>query len=175
MMHRSILLLWAISVSSYAAELSEHSPDSVIYLTKNTNRNQVHYGVHVDQSCRPMRKKPVYAYWRMLEKGPHETAGLMFWEQPGYGVKQPKQVNREVNSGSFEFLIRGVPQRRLRLETFTTDNGCRARAYTRIGDQEAVFERIEIEVSGWANVHKVEIFGRNELTGEVVSEITHQD
>ena len=175
MIHRPIILLWVISMTSYAADLPQHPPDSVIYLTKNTNRNQVHYGVHVDESCRPKRKDPVYAYWRMLEKGPPKTAGLMFWEQPGYGVKQPKQVHRETDSGSLEFMIRGVPQRSLRLETFATDSGCRARAYTRIGNQEALFERIEIEVSGWANVHKVEIYGRNERTGEVVSEITHQD
>ncbi len=41
--------------------------------------------------------------------------------------------------------------------------------------QEAVFQRIEIEVSGWANIHKVEIFGVATATGLGVSEITHAD
>ena len=166
-------LAWAPLLA--ASGLPAQDPDSVIYLTKNTNRNQVHYGVHVDAQCRPLARKPVYAYWRMLEEGDDARATLMFWEQPGYGVKQPRDISREDDSGSFEFTIRGVPERRLRLETFAVDGACRARAYTRIAEQDALFQRIDIRVSGWANVHRVEIFGVGLENGLPVSEITHLD
>ena len=99
----------------------------------------------------------------------------MSWEQPGYGVKQPKEINRNEHGGSFTFHVRGVPERKIRLETFMADNRCRARAMTTIADEDAVFQRIEIDVSGWANVHRVEIFGISVESGKPVREITHQD
>jgi hypothetical protein len=161
--------------SVMAGDLPDTSVDSVIYLSKNTNKNQVHYAVHVDESCRPAKAKPVRPYWRDLEIGQDATSKLMFWEQPGYGVRQPKEVNIHDNGGSFTFHVRGVPERKIRLETFMLRNQCRARATTTIADEDAVFQRIEIDVSGWANVHRVEIFGVSVSTGNPVREITHQD
>jgi hypothetical protein len=111
----------------------------------------------------------------MYEKGPEERARIMFWEQPGYGVRQPKSVQRADGGGHFEFTIRGVPERRIEMETFTLGSSCRARAYIEIDGQRAVFSKIAIVVSGWANVHRVEIFGSRVSDGSSVSEITHQD
>jgi hypothetical protein len=158
-----------------AAELPAADPASVIFLSKNTNRNQVHYGVQLDDRCQPEGNNPVLAYWRMLELGTEVTEGLKLWERPGYGVRQPKSIARSGEGGNFLFAIRGVPDQEIRLETFSTPAGCRARALTTIAGQEAVFQRIEIEVSGWANIHKVEIFGVATATGLGVSEITHAD
>jgi hypothetical protein len=112
---------------------------------------------------------------RELEKGEHETAKLMFWEQPGYGVRQPHDLSTTREGGSFLFKIRGVPEREIRLETFRRGDVCRGRAYTTIDNQTAVFQRIEIDVSGWANVHRVEIFGVSVETGSLLREVTHQD
>jgi hypothetical protein len=164
-----------LPVAIHAAELPVQTLDSVLFLAKNTNNNQVHYGVKVDDRCRPLEKDTVYAYWRMLEEGPDERAGLMFWEHPGYGVRQPQQVHRGTDSGSLDLVIRGVPERTIELQTFTTNAGCGARAFTRIGAEKALLLRINIEVSGWANVHKVEIHGVSVAAGQTVSEITHQD
>jgi len=172
---RLIFCLVLLPAPVSAAEEVSFDTESVVFLTKNTNSNQVHYGVRVDQNCRPVKRKPLRVFWLMLEKGPAETAGLMFWERPGYGVRQPKQVHQDTDSGNFEFVIRGVPERALTMQTFTSAAGCRARVTTRIADQEAVLQRIDIEVSGWANVHKVEIFGLSLIDGKPLNEITHQD
>jgi len=167
------LTVLVLATSSLADGFS-YETDSVVFLTKNTNANQVHYGVRVDESCRPVRRRPVQVYWRMLEKGPDETAGLMIWERPGYGVRQPRDIRHGTDSGSFDFVIRGVAKRKLTMETFATDDGCRARVTTVIAGQQAVFERIDIEVSGWANVHRVEIFGLDIASGDAVSEVIRQ-
>ena len=169
------VLLILIGGMASAGETTVRDTDSVIYLTKNTNRNQVHYGVNVDEHCRPLQQDPVYAYWRMLEKGPEETDKLMFWEQPGYGVRQPGAVTRDTDSGSLPLVIRGVPERSILLQTFTTPGGCGARALTDIAGQKAQLVRIDIEVSGWANVHRVELHGILAKSGEPVSEVAHQD
>lgn len=148
--------------------------ESVIHLRKNTNGNQVHYAVRVDEACRPRAADPVYPYWRMLETSEVETEDLRFWERPGYGVVQPEDVHRGISEGHFDFRIRGVPERLIRVETFRSGGVCRARAYTEIRGGRAIFEYIEITVSGWANVHRVEIFGISS-DGESVSEITFED
>ena len=164
-----------LCLATHANDLPVRSLDSVIFLTKNTNNNQVHYGVNVDEQCRPTAKDSVYAYWRMLEEGPKERDRLMFWEQPGYGVRQPEKVNLDTDSGSLALVIRGVPDHKIRLETFTSESGCSARAFTSISGEEALLERIDIHVSGWADVHKVEIHGISVSSGLAVSEVTHQD
>ena len=175
MRHFVILFLCLACAAVRAQGLPVQPLDSVIFLTKNTNNNQVHYGVHVDDKCRPLETKPAYAYWRMLEEGPKERAKLMFWEEPGYGVEQPEEVKRGVDTGSFELLIRGVPERNIRLETLTTETGCSARAFTSINGRNAVLQQIDIHVSGWANVHKVEIHGVDEQTGKAISEVTFEE
>lgn len=174
---RSLIVALACTacLATEAEELPVRPLDSVVFLTKNTNNNQVHYGVNVDRQCRPSEEDPVYAYWRMLEEGPDAQDELKFWEQPGYGVRQPEEVERNTDSGSLALVIRGVPDHKIRLETFTSDRGCRARAITSISGEEAILLRIDIEVSGWATVHKVEIHGTSLSSGLEVSEVTHQD
>lgn len=83
--------------------------NSVVHLSKNTNNNQVHYGVDVDADCRPATRRPVNVYWLMLENGPEVLEGLRLWEQPGYGVRQPEEITYTEYGGRFHFRIRGVP------------------------------------------------------------------
>ncbi len=172
MMKYVVFFLLFFSFNLCADEPVHFSTDSVIHLRKNTNNNQVHYEVRVDESCRPLKRKPVRAYWLMLEKGIDQTEKIRFWERPGYGVRQPRTVQWVEGGGNFEFRIRGVPERVITLETFSTTEGCRARATIMINGERALFEWIEIDVSGWANVHRVEIFGRSITSGEAVREIT---
>ena len=68
-----ILIASFIVIGSSADEIKNFPVDSVIHLRKNTNNNQVHYAVKVDDNCRPLLKKPVLGYWLMLENGKNET------------------------------------------------------------------------------------------------------
>ncbi len=168
------IIVSVMMLGSHSDAAKTFSVDSIIHLRKNTNNNQVHYAVRVDDACRPLSKNPIRAYWRMLEIGENETENLRFWEQPGYGVTQPERVHLGETNGYFDFRIRGVPERLIRVESFRTNGECRARASTNIADGRAIFEYIVISVSGWANIHRVEIFGISS-DGENVSEITFQE
>jgi hypothetical protein len=171
-MTRLYLIVRLVLLLPMSAAAQDYPVDSVVHLRKNTNSNQVHYGVSVDGNCKPVAPRPMKAYWLMLEKGPQITEDLRLWEQPGYGVRQPEQLEQSETGGRFLFFIRGVPEKQIELETFAADTGCRARAFTQINNERLVLERIEIEVSGWADVSKVEIFGID-ADGNPVSEITH--
>ncbi len=41
----------------------------VFSIAKSENKNQVQYVVRLDAHCAPVGPAPVFAYWRMLEKG----------------------------------------------------------------------------------------------------------
>jgi len=121
--------LLALIISPVSSLAQDSFPiDSIIHLRKNTNNNQVHYAVNVDQQCRPESRRTVRAYWKMLEEGPDVTEGLQLWERPGYGVRQPENVTRHKNGGEFVFQIRGVEDQPIKVEVFKSDAECRARA-----------------------------------------------
>ena len=174
-MAKALLFLSFLFLASAAAASNFAPVESVFHLTKNTNRNQVHYGVEVDSDCQPDGRKPLTPYWLMREQGDGITEKLRFWEQPGYGVRQPEAVNETETGHRFEFVIRGVPEKQLEMTVLAEEGQCVAHAVTDIDGIPAVLNRIDIEVSGWANVHRVEIFGTAVDDGRAVSEITHQD
>ena len=67
---------------------------SVFYVAKSENRNQVHYGVHLDASCSPVGTAPVFPYWRMLEHGPLAAEPLLQREVDAYGVAEQHVTER---------------------------------------------------------------------------------
>lgn len=74
-----------IALPSVSQQLPVARVQSIFHIAKSENRNQVHYGAHVDEACRPIGAAPIYAYWRMFERSPTRTEALLDREQPGYG------------------------------------------------------------------------------------------
>src|SRR5215471_13225370 len=64
---------------------------SVFFIAKSQNRNQVHYGIRLDRSCRPSGERPVFAYWRMLENH-GELEPLLPVETTAYGLLDEQTV-----------------------------------------------------------------------------------
>ena len=75
---RAALLLFALG--SYARAADGDPPPAgglsvaLFSIAKSENRNQVQFVVRVDKRCAPVGTAPVSAYWRLLEKGPTQTA-----------------------------------------------------------------------------------------------------
>jgi hypothetical protein len=82
-------LVVALFHAGGAACAEPRAPDTfvpVFSIAKSENRNQVQYGLRVDARCAPAGPAPVSAYWRMLEKGPAQTAPLLSREVSAYGL-----------------------------------------------------------------------------------------
>lgn len=126
--------------------------DSVFFIEKSENRNQVHYGVKVDAKCAPVGEAPVYGYWRNLEEGKDARSPLLSIEQRGYGVDIERARSRPTGGGSVQFSLRGLAGRRIVIDTFTTPEGCRAVAASRILDQVAELRSIYVELGGLLNL-----------------------
>lgn len=62
-----LFMMFSLLASSITA--SAQRIDSMFFVTKKQNRNQVHYAAN-SINCRWIGTRPVHAYWRMLERGP---------------------------------------------------------------------------------------------------------
>ena len=145
-MGAGVLLVVGVALAANAPTPGAHPPASVFHIAKSENRNQVHYGVRVDDECRPVGDNPVYGYWRDFEVGPNARSELLSREQPAYGLTRPKFVEQRDEGGTVSIGLRGFPDRSIRIETFREGATCRARALTKIGGQVAVLDTIYVEL-----------------------------
>lgn len=65
------------STAVASADPPSSGPTPVFSIAKSENKNEVQYVVRLDDGCAPVGSSPVSAYWRMLERGPTQTAPLL--------------------------------------------------------------------------------------------------
>jgi hypothetical protein len=150
--------------------LPGNSVRSVFFISKSENRNQVHYGVRVDDHCRPEGEKPMYGYWRDFEVGPTATSALLKHEQSAYGLTDPRWVRPAQEGGQIRIGLRGFPDRPLTVETYRGRDGCRARAYTTIKKSPAVLRSIYVEIGFLFSIDYVLLRGYIAADGRAVEE-----
>lgn len=142
----------------------------MFHIAKSENKNQVHYGVKVDEECRPLARTPVYGYWRELEQGPAATSPILKHEQPAYGLTRPRSIQHVTSGGTVEIGLRGFPDRQVRIETFRNGSGCAARAVTKIKGQPAVLQSIYVELGFLFSIKFVVVRGLALSNGQPVEE-----
>jgi hypothetical protein len=135
-------------------------PSSVFFVQRNKNRKEVHYGIHLDEQCRPVGDEPVYNYWLRPSKGGSVTEPLTFFQETGYGVKRQK-----VSSTQVEVVLKALPDRRIIVVPSSQGGRCRARAYMEIAAQLSRFEKAYVfaeEGFVLPTVKYIDLFGRAE-------------
>lgn len=155
------LTIVLLSTRTAAEPSSPNSYDGINLFTisKSENRNEVVYAVRVDRNCVPMGTTPVFAYWRMHEKGPAVTEPLLGVEEPAYGMARERELALGANGGTFEIALRAMPNRPIVVQTKREDGACRAWATLSIAGTEAtlfnVYARLRwfgveyLLLSGW--------------------------
>jgi hypothetical protein len=157
-------------VASAARALPGNPVQSVFFISKSENRNQVHYGVRVDARCRPHGPRPVYGYWRDFEDGPTATSRLLDHEQSAYGLTAPRWVRPAQEGGQIRIGLRGFPDRPLTIETFRAESSCRARAHTIIARAPAVLRSIYVELGFLFSIDYVLVRGHSAADGRPLQE-----
>lgn len=137
------------------------SADSAFFITRSTNRNQVHYGIQVDENCRPQGPQPVHAYWRMLEKGEKDVEPLLGREGPAYGLADGQRVEALPSGWRVQVRLRAWPNRTIDVDVFRENGRCVARAWTRMEGRVAQIERIFVKTSWPTGVDYVLLSGRD--------------
>ncbi len=147
-----------------------HDVASVFLVAKSENRNQVHYGVHLDASCSPVGATPVFAYWRMLENGPLATEPLLSREVGAYGVGEQQVVERRAEGGRVSLRLRALPSRPITIETRARDGVCEATATMAIGGAAASLRRVYAQLRWPFGVDHLVLSGKSLADGRTVEE-----
>ena len=117
-------------------------------IAKSENKNQVQYAIRVDEHCAPESGAPVFAYWRMLEKGPDQTEPLLARELDAYGIASQAAVARNAEGGKVSLVLRAVPSRTILIETWHSGTRCQAVATLSIGGAPAHLFNVYAKL-GW--------------------------
>jgi hypothetical protein len=158
-------------VRAAPAEVDAGRPlTSVFFIAKSENNNQVHYGIKVDERCRPKGETPLYAYWRDLEVGPRATSPILKHEQPAYGINRPFWVKSEAHGGRVRVSLRGFPDRPLIVESFRVGDQCRARALTTIRQRSALLRSIYVALGFLFSIDHVVVHGLTVPDGQPIQE-----
>ena len=105
---------------------------SLFFVAKSENRNQVHYGLRLDDSCAPAGGAPVFAYWRMFERGPLATEPLLPREVPAYGVAAQRAEQDKEGAWRVVVTLNALPARPILVDSRGDARGCSAKARTSI-------------------------------------------
>lgn len=165
-------LLLVPRVAPAELERQMRSTPSAFFLSRSENQNQVHYAVHVGEDCRPLGPAPVYAYWRMLEKGERETEPLLDIEVPIYGVADEQPVVAIEHGWRIRIQVKAHPDRPIEL-TVTREKGmCTARAWMTLEGSHAQLDQIFVRTRWPFQVDYVRLSG-TAPDGHAVSELIH--
>ena len=160
----AIAVVFAACVLVPCVARADGTLTSVLFVSKSENKNQVHYGVHLDDRCEFTSGAPVFAYWRMLERGPNATEPLLPREQRGYGI-----AKQEVHGDTVRFMLRALPARPITIYVSRTPDGtCTARAETTIAGVVARLFNVHIAL-GFLRIDHLLLTGWA-ATGQVVRE-----
>jgi hypothetical protein len=142
---------------------------SVFFIAKNENKNEVHYGVHLDAQCKPVGKAPLFAYWQEREKGPNVILPLAGHEGPAYGIESQKVVEQSATATQLLMRLRALDKRDLLIQIGKGKDGCTAQAFTKIRGIASVFERGFIVVAMW-RIRELTLFGKRIDNQKPISE-----
>jgi hypothetical protein len=140
--HRSAGVLTALVLVAGRASAQSPAPAGtlvpVFSIAKSENKNQVQYVVRLDEHCAPLGSAPVSAYWRMLEKGPTQTAPILDREIRAYGLTSQVVRAHDGSGGQVRAVLKALPGRPLTIVTSRgSDGACHALATTSIAGAPA--------------------------------------
>lgn len=152
-----------------------HDVRSFFGIGKNTDRNEVQYGIRLDKDCLPVGDEPIYAYWRQYEKGPEVTADLNFLDRTGYGIKRQKVEVRAASGSRVSMVLRATSKRAIALSVRKENNVCVGEALAYINGVSARLEHIHVQLSGPISIDWIDIIGKRVDDRRPIAERTKPD
>jgi hypothetical protein len=151
------------------ADVAPHDPSHVFIVAKNHNRNQVHYGVHVDDACLVVGPQPVHGYWRMFERN-GEVEPLLERELSAYGVDPSQRIERSGNTTTIRTRLNAAPDHALTITVKRVAGRCVAQAFTSIAGSDALLRWVYVRFRWPMGVDYILLHGARTADGAVVEE-----
>jgi hypothetical protein len=132
---------------------------SLFAIKKSENRNEVHYGVHLDESCQPIGDEPIFGYWQQLEEGPNVVLDLNILDRKGYGIKGQWIQKRTPEESKLLMSLKATPERGIAITVKKKDGKCVAETVTTINKESAFLENVFVHIAGFLSVDWIELRG----------------
>lgn len=144
-------------------------PTSVFIVAKSENKNQVHYGVRLDEACNVVGPSPLYGYWRMLEKK-GEIEPILSREVRAYGLAPVQRIEKTGDATTIYARMNAIPDRQLRVTVARAGGRCEAQATFSIAGETAHLRLIYIRLSWPFGVDYILLRGSRMADGRLVEE-----
>ena len=144
-------------------------PKSIFLVAKSENKNQVHYGVRIDDACNVVGTAPLYGYWRMLEKQ-GEIEPILSREVRAYGLDPIQRIEKNGDATTIYARMNAIPDRQLRVTVARTAGRCEAQASMSIAGSDANLNLIYIRLSWPFGVDYILLRGSRAADGRSVEE-----
>ena len=146
-----------------------HSEKMLFYVQRTPNTNTLVYELNILPDGTLNVQEPVHIFWiRYKDKGEKEELSYL-QRKYAYGLHS-KIDNREKHSYKLNFV--SYSKRHLYLQKSYNDK--KYHIYTNIAGKWAILQRIFINIEGgtlWVpNIKKIEMHGKDQVTGKSVSE-----
>jgi hypothetical protein len=122
----ALVLAIALPARSEPLRFGPHDFTSLFSISKSENKNEVVYAIHLDAQCAPVGDAPVFAFWRMNEKGPAVIEPLLSREEAAYGIGHQRIVRRGGDGGQVVVTLRALAARPIVIDTKPTEGRCQA-------------------------------------------------
>jgi hypothetical protein len=165
--------LCAVAAHGEVPRFGAHDVPSVFFVSKSENKNQVHYGIRLDERCAPRGERPVVAYWKMLERGPNDTDELLAHEAPAYGIAQQRVTARDAGGGSVRLTLRAISGRAIEVATKKVDGKCTATASVAIAGAPALLHRVHAQIKWPFGVDRLVVSGVSSGGGAISETIAN--
>lgn len=167
----SIALLAAVAGPAHAeGRFGPHDVRTLFVIGKNTDRNEVQYGIRLDKDCVPVGDEPIYPYWRQYEKGPEVTADLNWLDKTGYGIKDQRVEKRAPGSSKVVMRLRATSERLIAVLVRKEGAACAADPIAYIAATPAKLQRIHVQLSGPLSIDWIDIRGLRADNGQPINE-----
>ncbi len=150
--------------------IGPHDVATVFYISKSDDRNRVDYGVHLDASCAPVGRDPVFAYWRRFEPGQERFGDLNFLDQTAYGVERQEVGTPDATGTWIRVLLRALSSRPIQVRIQRGPAGCTGAALLDIRGRDAILDHVFVQLGGPASIDHLMIRGEERLSGQPVHE-----
>jgi Domain of unknown function (DUF4833) len=159
-------LLLVSATHSYASSLN-----SIFFISKSDNGNQVHYGVQTNADCSLKPSKPAYPYWK-LKSG--QLEGLLSVEVPAFGIANQSVSSNEVVIELNGFKTRGISKPITIRSTRSKSQACQISAFTKINGEATRLLRVHIDLTReglfglGGTVHNITLYGADQKPEKIV-------
>lgn len=162
----------APAAPAQASEITfgSHDVQTTFFISKSDDRNRVDYGMRLDAGCAPYGEEAVFPYWRVFEKTPVRTQELSMMDRIPYGISEQHAISRTPTGGEYSIRLKQL-DRPIVISTKKEANGtCSVITRTAINGTQAQLVSVYAKLAGFASVDYIDVFGKNLVSGESVSE-----